>query len=61
MSDSVANPCGLIAKSLFNDTYTIQKAGTQTNITIVEKGITWPNDKGKKFVTGNKNTQWIDP
>ncbi len=29
-------------------------------IAIREKGITWSNDIGKKFVTGNPNTTWID-
>ena len=45
--DSIASPCGLIAKSFFNDTFAID--GASTPVHIDETGISWPNDKGKKF------------
>jgi hypothetical protein len=45
---SIANPCGLIAKSVFNDTYQIFDAkGVQ--VKVKETDITWPNDAGTKF------------
>ncbi|OMJ89991.1 hypothetical protein SteCoe_7781 [Stentor coeruleus] len=61
MSDSkVALPCGLIAKTLFNDTYTFFE-GTR-EITIETDDIAWPSDKEKKFKTNEdeKNNYWTD-
>lgn len=40
--DGVASPCGLIAKSLFNDTYILKFDGDR--IPIAETDISWPND-----------------
>ncbi len=37
-------PCGLVAKSFFNDKYAINK-----NTEIVQKGIAWDSDKEYKF------------
>lgn len=37
-------PCGLVAKSFFNDRYSIDK-----NTVIEEKGIAWDSDKEYKF------------
>jgi hypothetical protein len=34
-----ANPCGLVAKSFFNDTYKMYNGSDQ--VTINEKGIAW--------------------
>lgn len=56
----VASPCGLIAKSFFNDTFAMDLNG---KIEISEKDISWPNDQGKKY-KAQKNTeenQWINP
>jgi hypothetical protein len=47
--NAVAYPCGLIAKSFFNDTYVLQTNSGAKTISISETGISWPNDKGKKF------------
>eukprot|EP00828_Plagiopyla_frontata_P048286 TRINITY_DN9204_c0_g1_i1.p2 TRINITY_DN9204_c0_g1~~TRINITY_DN9204_c0_g1_i1.p2 ORF type:complete len:158 (+),score=17.70 TRINITY_DN9204_c0_g1_i1:154-627(+) len=44
--DAPANPCGLIAKSLFNDTYSLQDSSGQ-NIAISEDNIAWPGDKSR--------------
>ena len=44
--DAPANPCGLIAKSLFNDTYQLLDPSGQT-ITIKEDNIAWPGDKSR--------------
>ena len=43
-----ANPCGLIAKSFFNDTYKMSDSN-MTSIFIDETGIAWPSDKENKF------------
>lgn len=47
----IANPCGLIAKSFFTDEYELYKNDNleSDRIPINEKGISWPEDKGKKF------------
>lgn len=46
--EGVANPCGLIAKSLFNDTYAMTDPNSDS-VSISQTGISWPNDQGKKF------------
>jgi len=38
-----ANPCGLIAKSVFNDTFILQY--NDEIIKISDKNIAWPSDK----------------
>jgi hypothetical protein len=43
-----AIPCGLVAKSVFNDTYVLKKDGS-TTIPIVETGIAWSSDIQYKF------------
>ena len=53
--DEVAWPCGLVAKSFFNDTYTL--AGPSGPVTIDDKGIAWESDKEYKF----KNYQGATP
>ena len=42
-----ANPCGLVAKSLFNDTFDMEKSGTK--IPMDETGIAWESDIQYKF------------
>ena len=42
----VANPCGLIANSYFNDTYKLFK-GNNESVAINEKNITWAADRLK--------------
>jgi hypothetical protein len=62
--DAAAWPCGLVAKSFFNDTYTVtNKNGTQ--IKIDETGIAWDSDKTYKFKlntegSDGKNKYWVD-
>jgi len=59
-ASDVANPCGLIAKSLFNDTY--QLFVNDEQIFVNETGIAWDSDKNGRY----KNTpnaslvQWTD-
>ncbi len=65
-----AIPCGLVAKSMFNDTYELWTAeSTPTNVTIDDSNIAWESDKKYKFKnidtdlpTGEsyKDVQWKD-
>jgi len=57
-----ANPCGLIAKSLFTDRYTLMEDGQA--LTANTQGIAWQSDidyKFKRLDAANWNTiQWAD-
>ncbi|THH31750.1 hypothetical protein EUX98_g2430 [Antrodiella citrinella] len=57
-------PCGLIANSVFNDTYSVLNLTTDsnTNYTFSEKGIAWPGE-AKKYATtpGYDISQIIPP
>lgn len=59
-----ANPCGLIAKSVFTDTYSIVDKNTLNAVTIDETNIAWKSDikyKYKNGTTGDYTTyQWLD-
>ncbi|KAL4482553.1 hypothetical protein ABPG72_005796 [Tetrahymena utriculariae] len=57
----IAVPCGLIARSFFNDTFQLFQEDN-TPIYIQESGIAWPDDKGNKFKMDQKNKDryWID-
>ncbi len=61
---SPANPCGLVAKSFFNDTFKLlQGDSSGTGIGINDTGIAWDSDKEYKFhnMAGNWQAyQWID-
>jgi len=59
-SGDTAVPCGLIAKSWFNDTFAMtNSAGTP--IPINPTGIAWPSDIGTKYKnSANMTAQWID-
>jgi hypothetical protein len=57
----VANPCGLIAKSLFNDTFKLTYGDEE--IHIDETNIAWDSDKkGDRYVRAAnwQRTQWTD-
>ena len=59
--DGVAHPCGLIAKSYFNDTYEIKRQGGNEEITINPNGIAWSVDKDKYKNSENYTThQWLN-
>lgn len=50
--DAPAFPCGLVAKSLFNDTFTLYKGNESDSanlITINTDDIAWESDKENKF------------
>ena len=57
--EGVAHPCGLIAKSFFNDTFVLKK-GDSDEIVIKEEGIAWSIDKKKFKNSPNRDKQWID-
>lgn len=59
--NAIASPCGSIAYTFYNDTFSLSLNGN--NIPIDQTGITWPNDiYGKYRRAANSNeTQWIDP
>jgi hypothetical protein len=67
--DQPANPCGLIAKSLFNDNYTISDTSGK-NIFINETNIAWQADRELKYARPKdpngtnsdywKSIQWTD-
>jgi hypothetical protein len=45
--ENLMNPCGLIAKSLFNDTFSLYK--NDSLIYLQKEGIAWKSDREKKF------------
>jgi hypothetical protein len=56
--DSIANPCGLIAYTVFNDSF-ILATETGSFIPISNKGIAWPSDIAK-YKVSDPNNAWID-
>ncbi|KAI9252639.1 CDC50/LEM3 family [Sporodiniella umbellata] len=59
-------PCGLIANSMFNDTYKVSYVGTSgntvnTSIAFDEKGIAWPTDKNRLATTRMDITKIAPP
>lgn len=61
--DEPAFPCGLVAKSFFNDTFTLYKLGGQA-INIDDTNIAWKSDVEYKFKNLDKpdwkDLQWQD-
>lgn len=57
-----ANPCGLIAKSFFNDTYRLYEPGGNREVDIKEHGIAWDSDKEEKFdkLDTWQEDQWVN-
>ncbi|CAD8059969.1 unnamed protein product [Paramecium sonneborni] len=62
LTDDKAIPCGLIAKSYFNDTFKLFQVVNETKkeITISSKGIAWPSDLDGRYKNIDLNRQWID-
>jgi len=56
--DMVYFPCGLIAKSLFNDTFALFD-GNGNPVPLKKEGIAWPSDREKKFRNPPPNTPGI--
>lgn len=63
-NNSIAYPCGLIAKSVFTDYYNISTSSEfNSQIYINESNIAWKSDVEYKFKNqaGNwQQTQWTD-
>ena len=57
--NEVAHPCGLIAKSLFNDTFKLEKKD-EGDIHILEEDIAWSIDKKKYKNSPNPEKQWTN-
>jgi hypothetical protein len=58
--DQPAFPCGLIARSYFNDTFKLFRLVDNSEININSTGIAWPDDKTYKFKNADLDAQWID-
>jgi hypothetical protein len=58
---AAANPCGLVAKSFFNDTYNVTYPNG-SRVIIDETGIAWPSDIENKFAKppNASSIQWVD-
>jgi len=62
-NEQVVYPCGLIANSMFNDTFSnLTLLGPSTNYTMSETGIAWPGE-AKKYASrpGYSNLSMIVP
>lgn len=46
--DAPAIPCGLVARSFFNDTFVLKKQGGDP-VDIAKEGIAWQSDMKYKF------------
>lgn len=59
--DEPANPCGLMARTVFNDTYTLEQMDG-TPIFIDETNISWPSDREHRFAypENYRDLQWRD-
>lgn len=57
----VASPCGLIAKSVFTDTFTLRDKNNNL-ITIDDSNIAWKSDVDYKYkqAPNAQSTQWLD-
>ena len=65
VQDDIAIPCGLLAKSYFNDKfitwqYKGPNGGTQQNLVVNENNIAWKADKELKYKNVDKRKQWIN-
>ena len=55
----LADPCGMVAYSIFNDSYTIVKPDKNTLSSLTTDGIAWPSDSVRYKLT-NPSTQWLN-
>lgn len=61
-SSDVANPCGLLPRAMFNDSFALYQLDTNTEIRIEETEIAWSSDLRQKYERAHDWTskQWID-
>lgn len=57
--NALAIPCGFVARTMFNDTFTLYKKSGE-KITINEDNIAWESDKELFNNTVHKEEQWQD-
>ena len=57
--EAVANPCGMVAYSIFNDTFGIQYPNGTNVSTMVTDGIAWPSDS-YRYEINDPSTMWIN-
>ena len=55
--NGIANPCGIIAYTIFNDTFSLES--NSNTVPIANTGIAWPSDFSR-FKSGNKSEMWYD-
>ncbi len=58
--DDIANPCGLIARYKFNDTFTIMESSSRKIVKIDETDITSSVNKESKFIRSSTEPQWTN-
>jgi len=62
--EAAAYPCGLVAKSLFNDTFSLQDVTNSKKIDINSENIAWESDREYKFKNMDdpdwQSKQWHD-
>lgn len=61
--NATAIPCGFIARTMFNDDFTLYKKKGEEEpekITINEKDIAWESDKSEFNNTDHPEKQWLD-
>ena len=56
-SNGTANPCGLIAYTVFNDSYVLSNSSGP--ITISSTGIAWPSDLNR-YKISNASQMWYN-
>jgi hypothetical protein len=56
--DDDANPCGLVAKTIFNDTFTLTDSGGSV-VKIDDDDLTWSFDRDIRF-NDHDDKQWVD-
>ncbi len=59
VQSAMADPCGMVAYSIFNDTYIIVKPDGSTLSSLTTEGIAWPSDSARYKLT-NPSTQWLN-
>jgi len=58
VKDAPANPCGIIAYTIFNDSFIIQYSDL-TSVSVTTNGISWPSDL-QKYQISNPSLQWYN-
>ena len=55
--NAIANPCGIIAYTVFNDSYSLSNSSQVVDIS--DTGIAWPTDVNRYKIT-NESTMWYN-